>query len=148
LRQMREKTVAVATDNLVVSATGEIITQNLKTVADFVQAGSIVWRRTVDSIFLMSRILDLAHDRLSRDDYQDLVTKLHMSDSSASQLRKITVNPRLVQLADSGATLPASTHTLYLLSSMNDEDFKAFTSAHDLDADVRTEDVRKFLQER
>lgn len=147
LRAMREKSVETSVP-AIVNASGAVVLGTLKTAGQFLEAGRVIWGRTVSAIFEMSELLDLAHDKLTKAEYSGLLGDLHISESSASQMRKISASDRMRKLLDDGTVFPTSSHTLYLLASMDDAEFGDFTKKHDIDPDVRVEDVRSFLKER
>jgi hypothetical protein len=116
----------------------------LRTLDDFMKAGHNFARRSVEAVFYFSALILAAKERLDKDDYVKFTDSMSLASSSASQYMTIARSERLRKLKEAGKELPTTAHVLYLLASMDDDEYKAFTKEHKIDARLDTDDLRDF----
>jgi hypothetical protein len=137
--------LAVPRNPTTVQIDGEAINlSKLKSLDDFRAAGLKVWKRTLGAVFQMSELLDFAHDKLKREDYATLIVDLNISEITARQMRAVSASARMRELYEAGKLLPSTSHTLYLLSAMDDKEYKAFDKQVGVSPQLTAEEVRDF----
>lgn len=130
--------------NAVALVNGSPPIASLRTYADFKEAGFAILRRSVEAVFHFADLLLQAKKHLSKEDFGRLSDELSVASSSASQYMTIAKSERLHKLRDGGTDLPNTAHVLYLLASMDEDEFKAFAKKHDISHELETADVRQF----
>jgi hypothetical protein len=137
--------LAVPRNPTTVQIDGEAINlSKLKSLDDFRSAGLRVWKRTLGAVFQMSELLDFAHDKLTKADYETLISDLNIAKITAHQMRAVSASARMRELYESGKLLPSTSHTLYLLSAMDDKEYAAFNKQIGVSPGLTAEEVRDF----
>jgi hypothetical protein len=116
----------------------------LRTIDEFLQAGFMIMRRTVDAVIWFAELLWQAKQRLTPEEFDKLSDELSIAGTTAVQYITTARSERIRKLREQDADLPAGAHTLYLIASMDEDEYKNFTKLHKITKDLTTTDVRHF----
>lgn len=117
----------------------------LGTLEEFRRAGMIILRRTVDAVIWFAELIWQGKQRLTPEEFEQLQRDLSVASTTAVQYIATAKSERIRKLReDESVTLPAAAHTLYLIASMDDAEYKAFLKEHTIDKELTTTQVRTF----
>jgi hypothetical protein len=116
----------------------------LNTFAEFRQAGFVILRRSVDAVIWFAELLWQGKQRLTPDEFEQLQRDLQVAATTASQYVTTAKSERIRKLREDDADLPAAAHTLYLLASLSDAEYKAFLKEHKITKDLTVTEIRQF----
>lgn len=117
----------------------------LNTLEEFRNAGMVILRRTVDAVIWFAELLWEGKKRLAPEEFEQLQRDLSVASTTAVQYITTAKSERIRKLRDDeSVTLPPAAHTLYLLASMSDDEYKAFLKEHAISKDLTTTEVRTF----
>jgi hypothetical protein len=119
----------------------------LNTFDEFRIAGFAILRRTVDAVMWFAELLWQGKQRLTPDEFEQLQRDFSVASTTAVQYITTAKSERIRKLRKEEADLPAAAHTLYLLASMDDDEYAAFLKVHKVTKELTTTEVRHFRTE-